>query len=126
MVSSSLSADGYATCPSDTKLVRLSDPTLEEALYGTTIVRQFARLSLERTPDKTAILNFRRLLEKHELATVILGVFNGYLGDRGLSLRQGTIVNATLIHTPSSTKNQDGKRDPEMHQARKAINGSSA
>lgn len=60
-------------------------------------------------------LNFRRLLEKHELAAGILAVINGYLGDRDLSLRQGTIVNAT----PSSTKNQDGKRAPEMHQAKK-------
>ncbi len=59
------------------------------------------------------------MLEKHELAAGILAVINGYLGDRGLSLRQGTIVDATLIHAPSSTKNQDGKRDPEMHQTKK-------
>ena len=97
----------------------LSDPAMEEALYETTILRQFAGLSLERIPDETTILNFRRLLEKHELAAGILGVINGYLGDRGLSLRQGTIVDATLIHAPSSTKNQDGKRDPEMHQSKK-------
>ncbi|HCF1761201.1 TPA: IS5 family transposase [Pseudomonas aeruginosa] len=96
-----------------------SDPAMEEALYETTILRQFAGLSLERIPDETTILNFRRLLEKHELAACILGVINGYLGDRGLSLRQGTIVDATLIHAPSSTKNQDGKRDPEMHQTKK-------
>jgi len=96
-----------------------SDPAMEEALYETTILRQFAGLSLKRIPDETTILNFRRLLEKHELAAGILGVINGYLGDRGLSLRQGTIVDATLIHAPSSTKNQDGKRDPEMHQAKK-------
>jgi IS5 family transposase len=95
-----------------------SDPTMEEALYETTILRQYAGLSLERIPDETAILNFRRLLEKHELAAGILGVINGYLDDRG-SLRQGTIVDVTLIHAPSSTKNQDGKRDPEMHQAKK-------
>jgi len=96
-----------------------SDPAMEEALYETTILRQFAGLSLERIPDETTILNFRRLLEKHELAAGILAVINGYLGDRGLSLRQGTIVDATLIHAPSSTKNQDGKRDPEMHQTKK-------
>ena len=96
-----------------------SDPAMEEALYETTIVRQFAGLSLERIPDETTILNFRRLLEKHELAGGILAVINGYLGDRGLSLRQGTIVDATLIHAPSSTKNKDGKRDPEMHQTKK-------
>ncbi len=96
-----------------------SDPAMEEALYETTILRQLAGLSLERTPDETTILNFRRLLEKHELAAGILGVINGYQGDRGLLLRQGTIVDATLIHAPSSTKNKDGKRDPEMHQTKK-------
>ena len=96
-----------------------SDPAMEEALYETTILRQFAGLSLERIPDETTILNFRRLLERHELAAGILAVINGYLGDRGLSLRQGTIVDATLIHAPSSTKNKDGKRDPEMHQTKK-------
>ncbi|MBK3869249.1 IS5 family transposase [Pseudomonas stutzeri] len=96
-----------------------SDPAMEEALYETTILRQFAGLSLERIPDETTILNFRRLLEKHELAAGILAVINGYLGDRGLSLRQGTIVDATLIHAPSSTKNKDGKRDSEMHQTKK-------
>ncbi|WP_347505258.1 IS5 family transposase [Pseudomonas anguilliseptica] len=96
-----------------------SDPAMEEALYETTILRQFAGLSLERIPDETTILNFRRLLEKHELAAGILAVINGYLGDRGLSLRQGTIVDATLINATSSTKNKDGKRDPEMHQTKK-------
>ena len=96
-----------------------SDPAMEEALYETTILRQFSGLSLERIPDETTILNFRRLLEKHELAAGILAVINGYLGDRGLSLRQGSIVDATLIHAPSSTKNKDGKRDPEMHQTKK-------
>ena len=96
-----------------------SDPAMEEALYETTILRQFAGLSLERIPDETTILNFRRLLEKHELAAGIFAVINGYLGDRGLSLRQGTIVDATLINAPSSTKNKDGKRDPEMHQTKK-------
>ena len=96
-----------------------SDPAMEEALYETTILRQFAGLSLERIPDETTILNFRRLLEKHELAAGILAVINGYLGDRGLSLRQGTIVDATLINAPSSTKNKEGKRDPEMHQTKK-------
>ncbi|WP_161928853.1 IS5 family transposase [Pseudomonas yangonensis] len=96
-----------------------SDPAMEEALYETTILRQFAGLSLERIPDETSILNFRRLLEKHELAAGILAVINGYLGDRGLSLRQGTIVDATLINAPSSTKNKDGERDPEMHQTKK-------
>jgi IS5 family transposase len=96
-----------------------SDPAMEESLYETTILRQFAGLSLERIPDETTILNFRRLLEKHDLAAGILGVINSYLGDRGLLLRQGTIVDATIIHAPSSTKNKEGKRDPEMHQTKK-------
>ncbi len=96
-----------------------SDPAMEEALYEATILRQFAELSLKRIPDETTILNFRRLLEKLELAAGILGVINGYLGDRGLSLRQGIIVDVTLIHAPSSTKNKDGKRDLEMHQTKK-------
>ncbi|WP_347507273.1 IS5 family transposase [Pseudomonas anguilliseptica] len=96
-----------------------SDPAMEEALYETTILRQFAGLTLERIPDETTILNFRRLLEKHELAAGILAVINGYLGDRGLSLRQGTIVDATLINAPSSTKNKNAKRDPEMHSTKK-------
>ncbi|MFD2406905.1 IS5 family transposase [Azorhizophilus paspali] len=95
-----------------------SDPAMEEALYEPPL-RQFAGLNLERIPDETTILNFRRLLEQHELAGGILEVINGYLGERGLSLCQGTLVDATLIHTPSSTKNQDGKRDPEMHSTKK-------
>ena len=96
-----------------------SDPAMEESLYETTILRQFAGLHLDRIPDETTILNFRRLLEKHELAGGILQVINGYLGDRGLMLRHGTVVDATIIHAPSSTKNKDGKRDPEMHQTKK-------
>jgi len=84
-----------------------------------TILRQFAGLNLDRTPDETTILNFRRLLEQHELTGRILQVINGYLGDRGLMFRQGTVVDATIIHAPSSTKNKDGKRDPEMHQTKK-------
>ena len=114
-----LSVAGDATRASAANWFGYSDPAMEEALSETTILRQFAGLSLERIPDETTILNFRRLLEKHELAAGSLGVINGYLGDRGLSLRQGTIVDATLIHAPSSTKNKEGKRDPEMHQTKK-------
>ncbi|GID03300.1 hypothetical protein TMM008_05020 [Pseudomonas sp. 008] len=91
----------------------------EKALCEPTLLRQFAGLSQERTPDETTTLNFRRQLEKHELAAGILPVINGYLGDRGLSLRQGTIVDATLINASSSTKNKDGKCDPEMHRTKK-------
>jgi IS5 family transposase len=68
---------------------------------------------------KTTILNFRRLLEKYELRGGILQVINGYLGVRGLMLRQGAVVDAMIIDAPSSTKNKDGKRDPEMHQTKK-------
>lgn len=96
-----------------------NDPAMEESLYETTILRQFAGLHLDRIPDETTILNVRRLLEKHELAGGILQVINGYLGDRVLLLRHGTVVDATIIHAPSSTKNKDGKRDPEMHQTKK-------
>ncbi|EPM0512385.1 TPA: IS5-like element ISPa41 family transposase, partial [Pseudomonas aeruginosa] len=70
-------------------------------------------------PEDTTIMNFRHLLEKHQLAPAILAVINGYLQEKGLSLRQGTIVDATIIHAPSSTKNKEGKRDPEMHQTKK-------
>ena len=92
----------------------LSDPAMEEALYEITPMRQFARLTLSAPiPEDTTIMNFRHLLEKHQLAPKILALING------LSLRQGTIVDATIIHAPSSTKNKEGKRDPEMHQTKK-------
>ncbi len=98
-----------------------SDPAMEEALYEVAPLRRFAGLSLARAsvPDETTILNFRRLLETHDLASKLLDTVNGYLTDKGLLMRQGTIVDATLIHAPSSTKNQAGKRDSEMHSTRK-------
>ncbi len=93
---------------------------MEEALYEITPMRQCARLTLSAPiPEDTTIMNFRHLLEKHQLAPAILAVINGYLQEKGLSLRQGTIVDATIIHAPSSTKNEEGKRDPEMHQTKK-------
>ncbi|QJQ11444.1 IS5 family transposase [Pseudomonas putida] len=98
----------------------LSDPAMEEALYEITSKRQFARLTLSAPiPEDTTIMNFRHLLEKHQLAAGILEIINNYLQDKGLSLRQGTIVDATIIQAPSSTKNKEGKRDPEMHQTKK-------
>ncbi|ERV40804.1 hypothetical protein V555_05727 [Pseudomonas aeruginosa BWH054] len=98
----------------------LSDPAMEEALYEITPMRQFAGLTLSAPiPEDTTVMNFRHLLEKHQLAVGILEVINGYLQDKGLSLRQGTIVDATIIHAPSSTKNKEGKRAPEMHQTKK-------
>ena len=75
-----------------------SYPVMKEALYETTILRQFSGLHLDRIPDETTILNFRRLLEKHELAGRILQTINGYLDDRGLMRRQGTVVDATISH----------------------------
>ena len=96
-----------------------SDPAMEEALYETTLLRQFAGLNLDRVPDETTILNFRRLLERHGIAAALFEIVNRYLGERGLILRHGTIVDAAIIHAPSSTKNQDGKRAPEMRQTRK-------
>ena len=98
----------------------LSDPAMEEALYEITSMRQFARLTLSAPiPEDTTIMNFRHLLEKHQLAVGILETINNYLRDKGLSLRQGTIVDATIIHAPCSTKNKESKRDPEMHQTKK-------
>ncbi|WP_305806958.1 IS5 family transposase [Stenotrophomonas sp. YIM B06876] len=98
----------------------LSDPAMEEALCDTPLMRQFARLGgLEEIPDETTILNFRRLLEKQQLAAALFNQVNTHLARKGLSLRAGTIVDATIINAPSSTKNGDGKRDPEMHQTKK-------
>ena len=98
----------------------LSDPAMEEALYEIASMRQFARLSLlEAIPDETTILNFRHLLERHDLAVKLLEAVNCHLQGKGLLLRQGTIVDATIIDAPSSTKNSSGTRDPEMHQTKK-------
>lgn len=98
----------------------LSDPAMEEALYEITPMRVFARLSLtEPIPDETTILNFRRLLENNDLAPEILGRVNAYLTRKGLMLKRGSIVDATIIAAPSSTKNAEGERDPEMHQTKK-------
>ena len=97
-----------------------SDPAMEEALYEIAPVRQFARLSLtKQIPDETTILNFRHLLEAHDLAAKLLQRVNGHLCDKGLMLKRGTIVDATIISAPSSTKNAEGERDPEMHQTKK-------
>lgn len=98
----------------------LSDPAMEESLYEIVSLRQFARLSLlEVIPDETTLLNFRHLLEQHGLAAKLLAAVNADLSQRGLLLRQGTIVDATIIHAPSSTKNGSGSRDREMHSVKK-------
>jgi len=98
----------------------LSDPAMEEALYEIASLRSFARLSLnEAIPDETTILNFRHLLEESDLAEDILKLVNAHLARKGLLLKRGSIVDATIIAAPSSTKNADGQRDPEMHQTKK-------
>ena len=99
----------------------LSDPGMEESLYEIHSMRQFAKLSLSRgsIPDETTILHFRHLLEKHQLTQAILSDVVEYLNERGLMLRTGTIVDATIINAPPSTKNKQKARDPEMHQTKK-------
>ncbi len=98
----------------------LSDPAMEEALYEIVSIRNFAGLTLSGSiPDETTILNFRRLIETNDLAASILERINGHLSRKGLLLKRGTIVDATIIAAPSSTKNADGERDPEMHQTKK-------
>jgi len=99
----------------------LSDPGAEEALYDSITMRQFAAVNTDADviPDETSILNFRRLLEKHQLTERLLTEINTHLCERGLLLGKGTIVDATIIDAPSSTKNAKKKRDPQMHQTRK-------
>lgn len=99
----------------------LSDPAMEEALWETPLLRQFAGIGpdFEGVPDETTILKFRHLLEQHELSKALFDEMTAVLTERGLLLRQGTIVDATLIAAPPSTKNRTKSRDPEMKQTRK-------
>jgi transposase, IS5 family len=99
----------------------LSDPAMEEALHDVPLYREFAGLEgpMRRLPDESTILRFRHLLEEHKLGEAILSTVNVILQRHGLMLKAGTVVDATLIAAPSSTKNQSGERDPEMHQAKK-------
>jgi len=99
----------------------LSDPAVEEALYDSPVMRQFAGIDLgnEPVPDETTVCKFRHLLEEHRLGGEILETVNLYLQQRGVRISTGTIVDATIIHAPSSTKNQQQERDPEMHQTSK-------
>jgi IS5 family transposase len=94
---------------------------MEEALYDVPLFREFAGLEGmdARLPDETTILRFRHLLERHKLAEQLLATVNDMLRQQGLMLRTGTVVDATLIAAPSSTKNSSGERDPEMHQSKK-------
>ena len=99
----------------------LSDPAMEDALIEVPTMRRFAGIDLisERIPDETTILAFRHLLEKHELGQQIFETVKAHLKARGMAMKQGTIIDATLIAAPSSTKNKQGERDPEMHQTKK-------
>lgn len=98
----------------------LSDPAMEEALYEIASLRHFAGLKLsEAIPDETTILNFRHMLEESDLAEDIFKQINAHLSRKGLLLKRGSIVDATIIAAPSSTKNEAGERDPEMHQTKK-------
>ena len=98
----------------------LSDPGMEDMLYEVESVRRFVGLRLSGPlPDETTILNFRHLLEEHGLGERLFADINRHLESQGLRLREGTIVDASIIEAPSSTKNRAGERDPEMHQTKK-------
>jgi len=98
----------------------LSDPAMEDLLYEAESVRRFAGLRLsEPIPDESTILHFRHLLERHQLGQGLFEEIKGHLAEQGVRLREGTIVDATIIEAPSSTKNRTGERDPEMRQVKK-------
>jgi len=99
----------------------LSDPGVEEALYDSAGLRRFVGVDLGRAPapDETSVCRFRHLLETHDLGGAVLDAVNHHLASKGIRITTGTIVDATIIHAPSSTRNQSGERDPEMHQTRK-------
>ncbi len=99
----------------------LSDPAAEEALYESRSMCRFVGIDLRRepVPDETTILKFRHLLEAHNLGAELFRLINAYLAEQGLNVGTGTIVDATIIHAPASTKNQAQSRDPEMHSTKK-------
>jgi IS5 family transposase len=99
----------------------LSDPAVEEALYDSMAMRGFVGIDLgvEAAPDETTVCKFRHLLERHKLGKTLLKAVNQYLRENGIKIANGTIVDASIISAPSSTKNKDGERDPEMHQVAK-------
>jgi IS5 family transposase len=99
----------------------LSDPGVEEALYESPVLRRFVGVDLgvAAPPDETTVCRFRHLLEKHDLGGQMLEAVNLHLETKGIRIATGTIVDATIVHAPSSTKNQSGERDPAMHQTKK-------
>jgi IS5 family transposase len=108
--------------------LELTDEGIEDAIYDSQSIRGFVGIDLTResVPDATTLLKFRRLLEQHNLMRRIFNEINGHLAKKGLVMREGTIVDATLIAAPSSTKNRDGERDPECINRRRARTGISA
>ena len=98
----------------------LSEPAVEDALYESPVLRRFVGIDLGRAPvpDETTILNFRHLLEEHDLCGQMLDAVNLYLASRGIRITTGTMVDATIIHAPWWTQNEKKERDPEMHQRR--------
>src|ERR1022692_4460330 len=99
----------------------LSDPGMEEAFYESAVLQRFTGvdLGIAAAPDETTVLRFRHLLEQHQLGEVMLEAVNVHLEAKGIKIQTGTIVDATIIHAPSSTKNANKERDPETHQTRK-------
>jgi IS5 family transposase len=99
----------------------LSDPAVEEALYDSVAMREFVGIDLgsEAAPDETTVCKFRHLLERNTLGKPLLAAVNEHLKRQGIKIANGTIVDATIISAPSSTKNKDQARDPEMHQTAK-------
>src|SRR5438477_937465 len=99
----------------------LSDPAVAEALYDSSAVRRFVGIDLGRepVPDETTVCRFRHLLEEHDLGQPLFAEVQQHLAAKGLKVATGTIVDATIINAPSSTKNADKARDPEMHQTKK-------
>jgi IS5 family transposase len=99
----------------------LSDPAVEEALYDSSAMRRFVGIYLGRepVPDETTVCRFRHLLEEHDLGQPLFDEVQQHLAAKGLKVATGTIVDATIINAPSSTKNADKARDPEMHQTKK-------
>ncbi len=95
---------------------------MEDSLYDIESMRRFANTAIDSIPDETTILNFRHFLESHGLSAKLFKISVQYLSERGLLLSAGTIVDATIISAPSSTKNQDKQRDPEMKQTKKGNN----
>ena len=99
----------------------LADEALEDTVYDSQAIRAFLGINLSNdpVPDATTLLKFRHLLEKKDLCATLFETINAHLEERGMLMREGTLIDATIINAPSSTKNKDNARDPEMHQTKK-------